>query len=34
MAEKRIDFEFVQENPWDAASRVPDYNPLGKVQPW
>ena len=31
MAEKRIDFEFVQENPWDAASRVPEYNPLGKV---
>ena len=31
MAEKRIDFEFVQENPWDAASRVPQYNPLGKV---
>ena len=31
MAEKRIDFEFVQENPWDAASKVPEVNPLGKV---
>ena len=31
MAEKRIDFEFVQENPWDACSKVAQYNPLGKV---
>jgi glutathione S-transferase len=31
MAEKRIDFEFVLENPWDAATTVPEYNPLGKI---
>ena len=31
MAEKRIDFQFVLENPWDAATTVPEYNPLGKI---
>jgi glutathione S-transferase len=31
MAEKRIEFELVAEDPWDAATKVPDYNPLGKV---
>ena len=31
MAEKRIDHELVVENPFDPASRVPDFNPLGKV---
>ena len=31
MAEKRIDFEMVLENPWDPATRVPEYNPVGKV---
>lgn len=31
MAEKRIDFELVQDNPWDATSRVAEVNPLGKV---
>ena len=31
MAEKKIDYEFMVESPWDAASRVPEYNPLGKV---
>ena len=31
MAEKRIDYEFVLENPYDPASRVPEYNPLGKI---
>jgi len=31
MAEKRIDYEFVAENPWDAGTKVPDANPLGKV---
>ena len=31
MAEKRIDYEFVLENPFDPASRVPEYNPLGKI---
>lgn len=31
LAEKRIEYEFVVDNPNDAASRVPDFNPLGKV---
>ena len=31
MAEKRLDFELVIENPWDSATRVPEYNPLGKI---
>ncbi len=31
MAEKKIDYEYVIENPWDAASKVPEYNPLGKI---
>jgi glutathione S-transferase len=30
-AEKRIDYEFVVAAPNQAGSRVPDYNPLGKV---
>ena len=31
MAEKRIDYEPVVDIPWEADTRVPDYNPLGKV---
>ena len=31
MAEKRLDFELVLENPWDCTTRVPEYNPLGKI---
>ena len=31
LAEKRIDYEFVIDSPADATTRVPDYNPLGKV---
>jgi glutathione S-transferase len=31
LAEKRIEYEFVVDNPNDAASRVSDFNPLGKV---
>ena len=31
LAEKRIDYEFMIENPWQADSRVPEYNPLGKI---
>ena len=31
LAEKRIDYEFVVDLPFDAATQVPDYNPLGKV---
>ncbi|HKY02026.1 MAG TPA: glutathione S-transferase [Burkholderiales bacterium] len=30
-AEKRVDFEWVQENPWSAETAVPQFNPLGKV---
>ena len=31
LAEKRIDYEFVVDNPGDATTLVPDYNPLGKI---
>jgi glutathione S-transferase len=31
LAEKRIEYEFVVDNPNDAASRVSDFNPLGKI---
>ena len=31
MAEKKIEYEFVVENPWEATSRVAEYNPLGKI---
>lgn len=31
LAEKRIDYEFVIDSPNDAQTRVPAYNPLGKV---
>ncbi len=31
LTEKRIDYEFVQDLPWDAQTRVSEYNPLGKV---
>jgi glutathione S-transferase len=31
LAEKQIPFELVLENVWDPATRVPDFNPLGKV---
>lgn len=31
LAEKHLPFELVVENVWDAATRVPDFNPLGKV---
>jgi glutathione S-transferase len=31
MAEKRIDYEPVVDIPWEAETRVPEFNPLGKV---
>lgn len=31
LAEKRIEYEFVVDAPSAAETRVPDYNPLGKV---
>ena len=31
LAEKRIDYEFVVDPPGDAGTRVPTWNPLGKV---
>lgn len=31
MSEKRIDYEFVIDPPSDPATRVPEFNPLGKV---
>ena len=31
MAEKKIDYEFILDNPWDAATKVPAFNPLGKI---
>lgn len=31
LAEKRIEYDFVVDVPTEPGSRVPDYNPLGKV---
>lgn len=31
LAEKRIDYEFVVDPPYEAGTSVPDHNPLGKV---
>jgi glutathione S-transferase len=31
LAEKSLPFEFVVEDVWNAATRVPEFNPLGKV---
>ncbi|MDD5297792.1 MAG: glutathione S-transferase [Rhodocyclaceae bacterium] len=31
LAEKKIDYEFVLDSPWEEGSGVPDLNPLGKV---
>lgn len=31
LAEKRIDYEFIVDSPGEPASRVPEFNPLGKI---
>ena len=31
LAEKHIDYDLVVDNPRDTATRVPDFNPLGKI---
>ena len=31
LAEKKIEYTFEVDNPWDENSKVPDANPLGKV---
>ena len=31
LAEKRIDYEMIVDSPVDPATRVPEFNPLGKV---
>ena len=31
MAEKKIEYEFILDNPWDAATKVLAFNPLGKI---
>ncbi|MBL8518699.1 MAG: glutathione S-transferase N-terminal domain-containing protein [Betaproteobacteria bacterium] len=31
LAEKRIEFDFVEENAWNADTTVPQFNPLNKV---
>jgi glutathione S-transferase len=31
LAEKRLSFDLVVDSPWEANTRVPDVNPLGKV---
>jgi glutathione S-transferase len=31
IAEKKIECELVEESPWVEGTKVPDYNPLGKV---
>ena len=31
LAEKKIEYDLVEESPWSAETTVPSYNPLGKV---
>ena len=31
LAEKKIEYDLVEESPWDEDTTVPTYNPLGKV---
>jgi glutathione S-transferase len=31
LAEKRIDYEMINDSPLDPATRVPQFNPLGKI---
>ena len=31
LAEKKIDYDFILDSPWEPESEVPNYNPLGKV---
>lgn len=31
LAEKRIEYDLIEESPWAAETTVPNYNPLGKV---
>ena len=31
LAEKKIDYEFILDNPWDASTKVSAFNPLGKI---
>ena len=31
LAEKKIDYDYVIDNPWEAASKVSEFNPLGKI---
>ncbi len=31
LVEKKIDCEYVDDNPWEAQSAVPPFNPLGKI---
>jgi len=31
LVEKKIECDLVEDSPWEADTRVPDYNPLGKV---
>jgi glutathione S-transferase len=31
LAEKKIDYEFAIDSPWNPGSGVPDINPLGKI---
>lgn len=33
-AEKFIDYDFVVDSPWEEETRVPEFNPLGKVPVW
>ena len=31
LAEKKIEYDLIQESPWAAGTSVPSYNPLGKI---
>ena len=34
LAEKRIDYDFLIDSPGEAATRVPEFNPLGRFPCW
>ncbi len=33
-AEKHIDYDLIVDVPWEPSTRVPEFNPLGKVPVW
>jgi len=32
LAEKKIEYDWIPDNPWDAVNQVSKHNPLGKYR--